>query len=132
MADMPGTRLPRLLALLACLATLSGCGEEAPIRIGFVGSLSGRGADIGESSRKAVQLAIEARNAQGGIDGRAIELLVRDDRTSAEGGAQAARELADASVIMRNPLASKPYRSSIARNACASATQLGRLLRGSP
>ncbi|MCB1887655.1 MAG: ABC transporter substrate-binding protein [Rhodocyclaceae bacterium] len=98
MADMPGTRLPRLLALLACLATLSGCGEEAPIRIGFVGSLSGRGADIGESSRKAVQLAIEARNAQGGIDGRAIELLVRDDRTSAEGGAQAARELADADV----------------------------------
>ncbi|MCB1955966.1 MAG: ABC transporter substrate-binding protein [Rhodocyclaceae bacterium] len=97
---MQRTFLPRTLVVLACLAGLAACAPEEPIRIGFVGALTGRGADIGESSRNAVQLAVEEWNAEGGLRGRPIELVVRDDRTSAEGGAQAARELADARVAV--------------------------------
>lgn len=82
-----------ILAIVFGLAPLAGCGDPEPVRIGFVGGLEGRASDIGIASRNAVQMAIDEANDSGGINGRKIELLVRDDFGSAEGGAEAARAL---------------------------------------
>lgn len=75
------------------LLQLTACGDPETIRVGFIGGLTGRSADLGIASRNAVQLAVDAVNAAGGINGRPIELLVRDDKGSAEVGAEAARSL---------------------------------------
>lgn len=127
MAQVPASRRARRLsglALIACLALcLGACRPAEPIRIGFIGALSGRGADIGESSRNAVQLAVDERNAAGGIDGRALELVVRDDQTRAEAGAQAARELAAAGVAVLIG----PNISSVASGIVPVINQLGLL-----
>jgi branched-chain amino acid transport system substrate-binding protein len=78
---------------------LSGCAQKEPIRVGFVAELTGRQADLGVQERDAVQLAVEKINAAGGVAGRSIELIVRDDRGT-PGGAQAAdRELIAARVV---------------------------------
>jgi branched-chain amino acid transport system substrate-binding protein len=86
------------LAFATALSLLS-CGEPEPVRIGFVGGLSGRSADVGEASRNAVQLALEEANAAGGIGGRRIELLVRDDRGDPAAAAAAVRDLHAAGAV---------------------------------
>ena len=66
------------LSLLTSLL-LTACSPPEPIRLGFVGGLTGRVADLGEAGRNGFQLAVEQANAGGGIDGRKIEILVKDD-----------------------------------------------------
>jgi branched-chain amino acid transport system substrate-binding protein len=79
-------------ALVCCFLLLQGCDRE-PLRIGFVGGLSGRVADLGGGGRNGALLAIEERNARGGVKGRAVELLIRDDEQNPETARRVVREL---------------------------------------
>ncbi len=86
-----------LFGMLAfCLVS---CGGKGAIRIGFVGQLTGVQAELGVQERNGVQLAVEEINAAGGVDGRRIELIVRDDLGTPEGAQAADRELIDAGVV---------------------------------
>lgn len=85
-------------ALLWAAALIAGCGEPEPVKLGFIGGTSGRVADLGIAGRNGAQLAIELANQDGGIDGRKIELLVRDDEQNPEVARQRLRELAAANV----------------------------------
>lgn len=49
-----------------------------PVKIGFISALSGLGGAIGEEDLKAVQLAIDEINKDGGIDGRPVDLIAED------------------------------------------------------
>jgi len=90
--------LSALLIAAACLSMTS-CSEEPPLKIGFVGGLTGRVADLGVAGRDAVVLAIEEKNRSGGIAGRKVELVVRDDRQDGEIAKQAIRELVNEQVV---------------------------------
>jgi len=76
--------LPRLwqfvAALLAIGGALAGCVPPEPLRLGFLGGLSGRVADLGIAGRNGAMLAVEIRNSSGGVNGRVVELLVEDDK----------------------------------------------------
>lgn len=87
-----------LAVLVAIHFLLAGCESEKPIRIGLVVNLTGRAADMGMSARNAVQLAVEQCNAQGGIQGRRVDLVVRDDGQHAETAVKAVQELIAADV----------------------------------
>lgn len=63
---------------------LTACRDKKPIPIGFIGGMSGRVADLGIAGRNGAMLAIEERNSAGGIKGRPVELLVRDDEQNPE------------------------------------------------
>jgi len=52
--------------------------EPEPIRIGFVGEITGRTAAVGVAARDGALLAIDQVNRSGGIDGRRVELIVKD------------------------------------------------------
>lgn len=68
------------LGLLASLVFLTSCTEKAPVKIGFIGGLSGRVADLGTAGRNGFMLAIEEQNAKGGLHGRPIEVIYKDDQ----------------------------------------------------
>lgn len=87
-----------ILTTCVCLS-LSSCSEEPPLKIGFVGGLTGRVADLGVAGRDAVILAVEEQNRSGGIAGRKVELIVRDDRQDAESAKQAVGELISEQVV---------------------------------
>jgi branched-chain amino acid transport system substrate-binding protein len=87
-----------MFALLAALA-VGGCGDDGPVRLGFLGGLTGRVGDLGQQGRNGALLAVEEANASGGIGGRRIELLVRDDRQDEATARQAVEELAKAGVV---------------------------------
>ena len=87
-----------MLLVGLCLPVLS-CRETPPLKIGFVGGMTGRVADLGVAGRDAVILAVEEKNQAGGIAGRKVELVVRDDRQDAESAKQAIRELTNEQVV---------------------------------
>ncbi len=75
--------------LIALFAMLAACTPPEPIRLGFVGGISGRVADLGIGGRNGALLAVELRNAAGGVNGRQIELLAEDDQQNPEFAQQA-------------------------------------------
>lgn len=84
--------------VLALLIMLSGCSPREPQRIGFLAGLSGSVADLGEAGRNGAQIAIEEVNQAGGINGRQLELIVRDDAQNPEKAIAATNELIAARV----------------------------------
>ncbi|MCL5777195.1 ABC transporter substrate-binding protein [Limibaculum sp. FT325] len=81
--------------IAAGLAWLPGGGALAadPIRIGLVAALSGQSAKSGEAITRGLSIAIDEINAAGGVLGRPLELVSRDDESNPGKGLLAAREL---------------------------------------
>ena len=67
--------------------------QDKPIRIGLSGPFTGGSAPMGESMRNGVRLAVNELNYVGGVLGRPIELVERDDQANPEVGAKIADEL---------------------------------------
>lgn len=67
--------------------------ENKPIRMGMVTIQSGRFAMIGSASSKGALTEIDKFNAAGGLNGRKIELIIRDSKAKPEESARLAREL---------------------------------------
>src|SRR5579864_8276505 len=66
---------------------------ETPIRIGMVDPLTGVYAAVAQNEVTGAKLAVEQVNANGGILGRQVELLVEDSANDVGIGVQKARKL---------------------------------------
>lgn len=92
----------RKLADAALLAggggLLSGCTPAAPLKIGFLGGLSGKFADLGIEERNAVLLTLERFNAVTPLPGGAVQLLQGDDAQDPAQAQAALRLLAQQGV----------------------------------
>ncbi|NMM26181.1 MAG: ABC transporter substrate-binding protein [Glaciimonas sp.] len=64
-----------------------------PIKIGVSGPFTGGSAPMGVSMRDGVKLAATEINAKGGVLGRQIQLIERDDEAKNERGVQVTQEL---------------------------------------
>ncbi len=64
-----------------------------PIKIGVAGPYTGGSSSMGVSMRDGVRLATEEINKAGGVLGRQIQLIERDDEAKNERGVQIAQEL---------------------------------------
>lgn len=85
-------RLTLAAVALAC-ATFSTAHAAEPIKIGMSGPFTGGSSSMGVSMRDGVRLAVDEINAAGGVIGRKIELVERDDEAKNERGVQIAQEL---------------------------------------
>jgi|TARA_B100001964_G_C14173258_1_gene572553 branched-chain amino acid transport system substrate-binding protein len=70
-----------------------GTSTDEPIKIGFIGPLSGDAAVYGEPGRDVVALAVARVNAEGGVDGRMLELLVEDGQCNGKDATSAMQKL---------------------------------------
>ncbi len=89
--------LSRPLTLIALVGLLAGCGatESGPVRIGVAGSFSD---PIGLPMKLAAELAAEEINAAGGINGRPLELVARDDYADPDSAVFIANDLYESGV----------------------------------
>jgi branched-chain amino acid transport system substrate-binding protein len=81
-----------LIAVLA-LALGATAVHAQTIKIGLVTALSGQSARAGEAITRGLSVAIDEINAKGGVLGRKLELVRRDDEATPAKGVIAAREL---------------------------------------
>jgi branched-chain amino acid transport system substrate-binding protein len=87
--------VPLLAIPLAIPLALTSFGAQAadPIKIGVSGPFTGGSSSMGVSMRDGVRLAAQEINAAGGVLGRQIQLVERDDEAKNERGVQIAQEL---------------------------------------
>jgi len=87
---IPSLKLTALSLLLAS----SGLAMAAdPIKIGVDGPFTGGSSSMGVSMRDGVRLAVDEINKSGGVLGRKLEVVERDDEAKNERGVQIAQEL---------------------------------------
>jgi len=83
------------------VATLAGCtaaegngdSSSEPITIGLLTDLSGAASIFGPPTRDAAELAVEQINAEGGVNGRDVRLVVADETGVPTAGLSAAQRL---------------------------------------
>ncbi len=99
--------------LLAAAVAMPLVGLAAPvsaeIQVGVINSMSGSFATFGERYLTGLEVAVEEINANGGIEGEMVELLVQNDRSEAQGALAAVEALSREDV----PLIIGSYASSI-------------------
>ncbi|WP_420093129.1 ABC transporter substrate-binding protein [Noviherbaspirillum denitrificans] len=86
------------LSLIPAFA-LAQSDDTGPIRIGVSGPFTGGSSPMGESMRNGIRIAVEEINNIGGLNGRKIELVERDDQANNEMGAKIADELTRMKVV---------------------------------
>ena len=96
----PRIRFPqfsRRLLLAGIAAAAAGVAWPAmaqdTIKLGLVAAMSGQSAKSGEAIVRGLSIALDEINAKGGLLGKKVELVVRDDESNPAKGVVAAREL---------------------------------------
>jgi branched-chain amino acid transport system substrate-binding protein len=84
-----------LLALAMGFSVPDAQAASEPIRIGVIAPLTGSSADFGNSMQQGAALAVEQINAIGGVLGRPLQLVTRDDGGNARTGREASTALLD-------------------------------------
>ncbi|MDI9415804.1 MAG: ABC transporter substrate-binding protein, partial [Bacillota bacterium] len=81
--------------LILCVATGFVYGKELPpVKIGAAGPFTGDLSKIGLDALNAIQMAVDEANAEGGIGGRKIEVVVGDDMGDPSKGVLVAEKFA--------------------------------------
>lgn len=88
--------------------------EKEPVKIGYVATLSGRLSDSGIKARNGIELAVAKINKAGGISGRKIKLIVKDNQNDPGANGKVITQLIDEGVIaIVGPLKSSMAQSSL-------------------
>lgn len=106
----PRIHRPILMLVLASTAILVSCYPSDPLQIGLVAGLSGKSADLGTAGRNGAMLAVEERNSTGGIHGKKVELVIRDDKQDPVEAKVVCAEL----IAMKIPAIIGPMTSNVA------------------
>ncbi len=108
------TRLAGILGILivACGLVLSGCKKVpegpvqttpaalTPIKVGAIFAVTGPASFLGAPEAKTVEMFVEKLNQAGGVNGRKIELLIRDSGGSPEKAISMAKQLIDEEKVL--------------------------------
>jgi len=95
-------RLAAVLMLVVLVAMLAGgCTGSSPIVLGAAFPTSGNAADLASQELAGVQIALDMVNAAGGVNGRPIQLVVKDLESDADAPTVMAQlKQAGASVVV--------------------------------
>jgi branched-chain amino acid transport system substrate-binding protein len=74
-------------------ASSASVGDKSPLKIGFIGGISGTTALNAQSALDGLKLGVDKVNAAGGVNGRQIEIVTADDQGTPSGGVNAVTKL---------------------------------------
>ena len=72
--------------------------DNGPLKIGVIVPLSGAAGPNGKHVLQAIEAEVDQLNADGGVDGRKVEVLSRDDKSTPATGVSAATDLVSEGV----------------------------------
>lgn len=74
-------------------STAGGGSDDGPIKMGVVLDITGAGATLGVAERETIEMLADQVNAEGGIDGRELEVIIEDNQSTEDGAAKATSKL---------------------------------------
>ncbi|MBI5359038.1 MAG: branched-chain amino acid ABC transporter substrate-binding protein [Planctomycetes bacterium] len=94
-------RLLSAVLAVVSLIIITGCGgnSQETIKIGVAGPLTGNQSKMGADVLNGVKLAVDQWNARGGVLGKKIEIIQRDDEAKEQTAKTVALELINANVV---------------------------------
>ena len=75
------------ICALAAGAILTGCQkkvEAPPVKVGAIFAITGPASNLGAPEAKTAEMLVEQINQSGGVDGRKIQLIVKDSGSKTE------------------------------------------------
>jgi len=90
--------MKKWIVWIVLLISLIGCEHSQAIKIGVVGTMSGPSSDLAVSGRRGIELKVQEINDAGGIFGRPIELIIKDDHNDRIRSAEIVEEFEDEGV----------------------------------
>lgn len=84
--------------IIILMMMVAGCKEDRIVTIGVVGSMTGNQSDLSVSGRRGIELAVEEINAAGGIDGKVVKLVVKDDKNDPERAKEIVKEFVNQEI----------------------------------
>lgn len=88
------------LSVALSVAGFNAYGAENPYKIGMLTSMSGYVANMGLGGRDGLMLAIDQINKSGGVNGRTIEVIQRNDESDATKGVPLAVDLLEGEKVL--------------------------------
>jgi len=86
---------------ISSLIVITACSKnQETIKIGIAGTMSGINSDLSVSGRRGVELAADEFNKAGGLNGRKIELIVKDDKNNATIAMNIDKEFIDENIAV--------------------------------
>jgi len=90
------------IVVLCVSSFIFNCAPEAPktIKIGAIFSETGPASFLGDPEAKTARMMIEKINAEGGIDGKQVELIIKDSKASPENAISFCKQLIEEDQVM--------------------------------
>lgn len=101
--------MKKVLAIVLCtlmlVGCLAGCGsskssDSSVIKIGVLAPLTGTNAEYGKGFEVGTQMAVDKINAAGGVNGRTLELVIKDSKGDNKESSDLCRLFADDEEIL--------------------------------
>lgn len=92
-----------VIAAVIVILVVAGSGKEAektPLKIGAIFAVTGGASFLGAPEAKTAEMLVEEINADGGIDGRMIELIVKDSAANPEKAISFAKQLIEEDQVV--------------------------------
>jgi branched-chain amino acid transport system substrate-binding protein len=113
----------------------SGAAETGPIKVGYIGPLTGEFAGFGKSHLESLELAVAQWNAKGGVLGRKLTVVEGDSQGDGKQAATLARRFVDQGVeVVMGPTLTDEAQTAVpifCSNGMTAVTGLADLLRPS-
>ena len=102
-----GRQLIKIIAI--CIVAVSLCfigvagateAEKPAIKVGAIFSVTGHAAFLGGPEQKTAEMLVEKINNEGGVDGRKIELIVKDSGAKPENAISLAKQLIEEQKVL--------------------------------
>lgn len=90
-------KISKIFLVISLIFLLSGC-QEKTLDVGFSGSLTGNGSELGVAARNGFNLAIDEINENGGINGYKLVPVIKDDESNLETAKKIGQSFIDENV----------------------------------
>lgn len=87
-----------ILSGVLVIIAISGCSQNKTLKIGLVGTLSGPSRGISESARRGLYIAVDEINGNGGIKGKTVEIVEKNDLNDAQIAKETAQQFIDENI----------------------------------
>jgi branched-chain amino acid transport system substrate-binding protein len=89
-----------VVALTGCQDSATGPAPVGPIKIGAIFSVTGPASFLGAPEEKTAQMLVDKINAEGGINGRKLQLIVKDSGGKPENALSMAKQLIEEDKVL--------------------------------